>query len=110
EIAVSKANLDWRDGYIVCIRDITERHTNETAVRESEARYRTLVEHAPEAIVVFDVDAGRFVDVNENACRFFKMSRAALLASGPDKISPLLQADGTPSFGVARGYIESGLD
>jgi PAS domain S-box-containing protein len=110
EIAVSKAKLNWRDGYIVCIRDITERHLAELSVRESEGRYRTLVEHAPEAILVFDVDAGRFVDVNDNACRFFKMNRAALLESGPDKISPANQADGTPSFGVARGYIESALE
>ncbi len=109
EIAVSKAKLNWRDGYIVCIRDITERHLAEVSARESEGRYRTLVEHAPEAILVFDVDAGRFVDVNDNACRFFKMNRATLLSSGPDKISPANQADGTPSFGVARGYIESAL-
>ncbi|HEY2683502.1 MAG TPA: EAL domain-containing protein [Steroidobacteraceae bacterium] len=109
EIAVSKAKLNWRDGYIVCIRDITERHIAELSMRDSEARYRTLVEHAPEVIVVFDVDARRFVDVNDNACRFFKMAREELLSVGPDKISPALQPDGTPSFGVARGYIDSAL-
>jgi diguanylate cyclase (GGDEF)-like protein/PAS domain S-box-containing protein len=109
EIAVSKAKLSWRDGYIVCVRDITERHLAEVSVRESEGRYRTLVEHAPEAIVVFDVDARMFVDVNENACRFFKMNRATLLSCGPEKISPATQVDGTPSFGVSRGYIERAL-
>jgi diguanylate cyclase (GGDEF)-like protein/PAS domain S-box-containing protein len=109
EIAVSKARLNRSDGYIVCIRDITERHLSELSMRESEARYRTLVEHAPEVIVVFDVDRGKFVDVNDNACRFFKMDRATLLESGPDRISPSEQADGSPSFGVPRGYIEGAL-
>ncbi|MDE2306093.1 MAG: PAS domain S-box protein [Gammaproteobacteria bacterium] len=109
EIAVSKADLSRREGYIVCIRDISERHLAEQLIRESEARYRTLVEHAPEAIVVFDVDLGRFVEVNDNACRFFKMDRQTLLACGPREISPPVQFDGSASFGVVRGYVEGAL-
>jgi PAS domain S-box-containing protein len=58
---------------------------------------------------VLDVDAGRFVECNENAVRFFKMTRDALLSCGPERVSPPEQADGTPSFGVARGYIDRAL-
>jgi diguanylate cyclase (GGDEF)-like protein/PAS domain S-box-containing protein len=109
EIAVSEARVNRRRVYVVCLRDITDRRNAEQALRESEARNRTLVENAPEAIVVFDVDLGRFVDVNDNAVRFFRMDREALLKLGPEEVSPPAQADGTSSFGVARGFIDRAL-
>jgi two-component system cell cycle sensor histidine kinase/response regulator CckA len=49
------------------------------ALRESEERYRTLVEYAPEAIVVFDADTGAFLDCNTLALRLFGLSRDELL-------------------------------
>jgi len=76
--------------------DLEERVAERTAalvasnqsLRESEMRYRTLVEHAPEAIVVLDLDSGRFVDLNENAERMFGMGREELLRVGPVEVSP----------------------
>ena len=62
-----------------------QRARAEEKLRESEARYRILVEHAPEAIVVLDVDADRFVDANQNAVRLFGLSREALMQVGPIK-------------------------
>lgn len=110
EIAVSRAKLSRREMFVLCLRDITERRESEQAMRESEARYRLLVNHAPEAIVVFDVDAGRFVDVNEHAERFFGLDRERLLQVGPVEMSPPLQPDGTPSAQRAREFVKRALD
>ena len=72
-------------------------------------RYRTLVEHAPEAIVVLDPDGGHFVDVNENAIRLFGLPRAALLALGPLELSAPVQLDGRSSAEAAPAYIAAAV-
>jgi len=109
EVAVSKARLSRREMFVLCLRDVTERRESEQAMRESEARYRLLVDHAPEAIVVFDIDEGRFVDANEYAEQLFGLERKQLLQVGAVERSPPLQADGTPSAVLAKTYTQRAL-
>ncbi|MCC5870266.1 MAG: PAS domain S-box protein [Gammaproteobacteria bacterium] len=110
EIAVSRLVVQGEGMYILCLRDITERYRSEQALKESEARYRALVENSTEVILVLDVDRGRFVDANENAASFFRMAREELLALGPEDVSASLQPDGMPSFGIERGYVSRALN
>jgi len=110
EINTTRLSAKASGAFVLCLRDISERLQSEEALRENEERYRALVDHATEAIVVLDVDGGNFVDVNENAVRFFNLSRKRLLAMGPEGISPEYQLDGSPSFGKARGYIDRALN
>ena len=110
EAKVSRLSSGETDVFVVSLRDVSGRKAAETALRENEERYRALVENAPEAIVVFDVDENRFTDANDNACQLFNLSRKRLLSIGPKAISPPTQPDGTPSFGIKRGYIDRALN
>ena len=56
-------------GSAVAIFDITEHRRAEEALRESEERYRSLVELSPEAILVFT--EGKYVFANQAAARLF---------------------------------------
>src|SRR6185295_16142591 len=86
EISISRAGHGRGEVFIICLRDISERDAAQQALRDSEARYRSLVDHAPEAITVIDPDTKRFVEVNEPALRMFKMTREQLLAVDLDSI------------------------
>lgn len=98
------------DTYVISLRDVTDRKKTESALKQNEERYRALVENAPEAIILFDVDKNIFIDANDNACSLFNLSRTRLLSAGPEAISPETQPDGTSSFGVRRGNIERALN
>jgi PAS domain S-box-containing protein len=91
------------------IRDLSDRQTIEEELRLSEERYRRLVEHAPEAIVLFEVETGFFSEVNPVAERLFGLSREELMKVGPVEMSAPVQPDGRKSREAARGYIEQAI-
>ena len=74
-------------GMATVARDITERQRAENALRESERRFRHLVEQAAEAIFVYDL-SGRLIDVNEESCRMLGYPRAELLMLTAEDIDP----------------------
>ncbi|MBD9413161.1 EAL domain-containing protein [Pseudomonas sp. PDM16] len=86
---------------LTLVEDITARH-------EAEARYRTLVEHAPEAILLFSPDGG-IIDANANALRLFHCSRSELIGRKPSELSPLRQADGSASEPIGRRHVEAAI-
>jgi PAS domain S-box-containing protein len=94
-------------GWIWLLRRRVQDKTAELSA--SEARYRTMVEHAPEAIVILDADSGRFIEANDNATRLLGYSREELLQRGPRDISPPIQPDGRPAAIVAQEKIEETL-
>jgi PAS domain S-box-containing protein len=101
--SVAQVGDAGEDKGAICVQiNRTELQRAEEALRESEERYRALVEHAPEAIMVLDVDLGRFVDANARAEKLFGYSRERLLTMGPLDFCPQHQADRRPSCEVVE--------
>lgn len=75
--------IEYFDGIL---EDITEQKRTEEAVREGENRYRLLLQNANDAIFVHEVTAkgpGKYIEVNERACRLTGYSREELLQMSP---------------------------
>ncbi len=60
-------------------RDVTQRKHAETSLRESEARFRAIIEHAAEGIVVAEVGSRRLRYGNPEICRLLGHSADELL-------------------------------
>ncbi len=73
---------------IATAQDITDRHASEVALRESELRFRSVVESAPEAI--FIQTKGLFAYLNPAAAAFFGASSEAELLGDQvmDRVHP----------------------
>jgi PAS domain S-box-containing protein len=127
EMTSIRVDSEGRIINVVIARDVSDRKKAEQAILDlnqnlerrilertselaaSEAQLRTLIEHAPEAIVVFGGETGRFLLCNENATRLFGLSRPELLMRRPEDVSPEFQLDGRTSCEVAAEKIQEAL-
>ena len=89
-VEISTGLIQLPDGTLALqgfFRDITERQRAEMALRASEEKFRSYVEHAPLGLFVAD-RTGRFVEVNRAATELTGYKAAALLdLSIPDIIA-----------------------
>lgn len=81
-------------GIIIFSELVTDRIQIESKLRVSEGRYRVLIEEAPEAILVYDVERDRFVEANGKAVSLFGCDRSELLRVGPERFYLPEQPDG----------------
>ena len=75
------ALINGRPNILSAVEDVTERVEAEEAVRESEERYRLIRENAREGILINELTPmgpGRFIDVNDAACRILEMTHEEL--------------------------------
>ncbi|MGZ6207605.1 MAG: PAS domain S-box protein [Syntrophales bacterium] len=80
EVSVSTRRLSIGKVITLLIRDITGRKQAEEALRQSEERYRHLVQHAPTGIYEIDFTTGHFIEVNDAMCQILGYTRDEILA------------------------------
>jgi PAS domain S-box-containing protein len=86
---------------LLFVKDVTERIQIIESLKEKEERFRILVENAPEALVVIDMEELKFVTVSQSALTLFKMTEKELLQLGPLDLSPKYQPNGMLSTELA---------
>lgn len=80
ELGVSVVPWNGQPATITFFSDITERRNTLMALHRSEERYRAVVEHSGEGMLV--VQDGRFVFVNNRATEITQVSREDLMREG----------------------------
>ena len=71
-------SYDGRPAFQAILEDVTQRKQTEQALKDSEERYRTLVEGANDAVFLETFD-GHIVDINTKACEMLGYTRIELL-------------------------------
>jgi len=71
---------------IVTLRSQAARKRAEEAQRESETRFRTFVDHAGDALFVYDLEKRTVIDVNRQACESMGYTRQELIGKTPDAL------------------------
>jgi PAS domain S-box-containing protein len=94
------------EGYRGVDKDITERKLAETILKESEKKYRSYIDNAPDGVFVTD-ETGKYLDVNLAACRITGYSTEELLTMSISDILP--EEDLEPGLLNFKKVVEDGF-
>ena len=72
----SDGKVKWIDGII---EDITQRRRAEESLRENEAKFRSLFDLSPQAIVLVDFETGKIQEINDRFCELFGYRREEII-------------------------------
>ncbi|MDX2109280.1 MAG: PAS domain S-box protein [Verrucomicrobiota bacterium] len=72
EVLLTSIQIDEHPLFITTWRDISDRKQAESAIRESERRFRALADNSPMPIALARVDDSRILYMNRRACDLFE--------------------------------------
>lgn len=87
------------------VQDITKLKKAEIGIQESEVRYKALVDHAGDGILIMKEQY--FIDCNNKAMELFNCDRDQILGKDPSHFSPVIQPDGMRSDEKAADILNS---
>jgi PAS domain S-box-containing protein len=88
EILVNERTAELREANILLQEDIKKRQLAEMALRESEQKYRGLIETAGDAIFVIDVETDKIIDVNRKGLELLGMSASEIIGLNHSQLHP----------------------
>jgi len=106
EATISQIAVGGQRLFTAIVRDVSERKRAEEAMRDSEERYRTLFEYAPDGILIADPNS-YYIDANPSICRLLGYTRDELIGVHASKIVTPAEIQ---HIGPALNEINAGSD
>ncbi len=93
EISITSLMVDGRKILQATMRDITERQRGEEAIRESEEKYRKLMETAHDAIFIADADTRGILEANCKAQELLGLPQEQIIGLHQSQVHPPEEAE-----------------
>jgi len=103
EVSFNKVSIDGINYTQAVVRNISEGKRIHAELKEAEVKYRALMEHSNDAVLLLANDI--FIDCNHSALTLFGCSKEELINHTPYHFSPSFQPDGHGSVDKAKEKI-----